>query len=261
VADGTCADTNKSGSNTDEVAKIVYRDLVECLDDRVAALLEGIDPDQLGDTVVILTADNGTVGRVQEGNYSDRGSRASNGKGTVYQSGIHVPLIITDGEAWLALADGEEPTSDVYPEAGVRSSVPVATLDLHDTVLSLLGTLRGTTDPSRAITPMLRAGLTSLSPRALAPRRQLVESFDLGWETTGVDDDEALAYLAGSRWKLVLDTVADGSGGYCLDRQLYDLETDPHEWTDLSEHATRRMDALYAEVLALGPPWLPELCP
>lgn len=261
VADGSCPDTNASGGNGDEIAKIVYRDLVECLDDRVEALLEGIDPATLEDTVVVLIGDNGTVDRVQEGDYADPGPRAANGKGSVYQSGVHVPLIVTDGGAWLDLVEGRAPTSDLYPSPGARSSVPVATIDLHDTALGYLGTARGSTQASRSLVPLVRAGLTELSPAALARRRQLVESFNNDWETEGVTPDAELAWLAGTRWKLVLNTVSDGSGGVCLERELYDLEADPHEWTDLAPYAGRKVEALYAEVLELDPPWLPELCP
>lgn len=63
--------------------------MVEALDTELGNLLDGIDPEVMARTTVILMSDNGTNPGVVEPPLD-----AERQKGTVYEGGVHVPLII-----------------------------------------------------------------------------------------------------------------------------------------------------------------------
>lgn len=64
-----------------------YTAMLEATDTELGRLFENID---MSSTYVFLLSDNGTPGRNREGIY-----RSLKGKGTLYQGGIHVPMIVS----------------------------------------------------------------------------------------------------------------------------------------------------------------------
>lgn len=64
-----------------------YTAMLEAADTEIGRLFEHIDMDH---TYVFLLSDNGTPGRNREGIY-----KSLKGKGTLYQGGIHVPMIVS----------------------------------------------------------------------------------------------------------------------------------------------------------------------
>ena len=66
-----------------------YIAMIESMDYEIGRLLDSIPPNVLENTLVIFLGDNGTPGNVLQG------FPGKKGKNTVYQGGIHVPLIIS----------------------------------------------------------------------------------------------------------------------------------------------------------------------
>lgn len=254
LVDGNVTDENGDGRTNDDSEMLVYLSLVECMDARLATLLGGIDPTVLADTTIVFMGDNGTPGRVLEGEYADAGPRTENGKGSVYETGVRVPMILTDGETWQDLMAGNPLTSDVYPTPGVEFTTPIHTMDLHDTLLGAMGidSDRFGTGTSRDASRWIASGT---EPTITFPAGIYTEFFNDDWDTGigGLDDAAAAAYRSGS-WKLVVN--AD-DGGSCVTLELYDLATDPYERTDVAADNEPTVTSLYAVVQAFGIAWLP----
>lgn len=113
----SCADEDRA----------VYQALVEQVDIQVATLLRGMAPAVLDDTIILFFGDNGTPSQVQEGAFDVVPAR---GKGTTYENGLRVPLIIADGGTWRTGARG----AIASPNRAVTASVHV--LDLYQTLHS-----------------------------------------------------------------------------------------------------------------------------
>ena len=64
-----------------------YLSMIENLDYEIGRLLDSIPSEALENTLIIFVGDNGTPGNVIQG--------YDKGKGTLYQGGIHVPLVIS----------------------------------------------------------------------------------------------------------------------------------------------------------------------
>lgn len=108
---------------TDNEAMVVYQALTENVDLAIEGLLRGIDATILEDTLIIYMSDNGSPAAVQEASFD-----VGHGKGTTYESGIRVPLIVADGKTWLHRTAGAIRHPGRVVEAGVN------TLDIHQTV-------------------------------------------------------------------------------------------------------------------------------
>ncbi len=260
VSAGTCADLDSDGDNADDIANIVFRDLTECMDARIDTLLDGIDPAVLEDTVVVFMGDNGTPEEALEGDYADDGGREANGKGSVYETGVRIPLIVTDGETWLDYVNGQALSSDVYPNPGTTSTTGTTTVDLHDTVLDLLEISRPRfhTTASHSLYRPLTAG----RPYAQVSSYVYTEIFNNDWATNGVDDDSAAAIKQRDN-KLVANVTDDGAGSVCVVLELYGIGYDSTEQYDISGAQAATVTSMwYLMTNTVNPPWLPRvLCP
>ena len=120
----------------------VYAAMIESLDDSVGRLLKKLDESGRADrTVVIFTSDNGGVIKPQHitSNEPLRGE-----KGTLYEGGIRVPLIIR----WPGVT-----------KPGSVSHVPVASIDFLPTIAEIAGLPlppRGV--DGKSLVPLLRGG-------------------------------------------------------------------------------------------------------
>lgn len=83
---------------------------VEALDTEIGRLLAGIDPEQLARTVVLFLGDNGTPSAA----LAD-GLNPFRAKATLYQLGIHVPLIIAGPGIPVGHTDALVQALDLYP--------------------------------------------------------------------------------------------------------------------------------------------------
>ena len=218
----------------------IYEEMIECMDLRIGDLIDGVHAlGDLDDTFVIFAADNGTGPELTEEPFYDE-----RGKGTIYESGIRVPLIVADGKELVARQADHEPdldwriSSDVVRFPGAVNSAPVNLLDIYATVADVIGADKSSAVDSVSLLPMLlgREGA----------RREMVYSEMFGQSYTGyaatrVDD-----------WKLIVE-VDVGEEGTCIKRRkLYSLGVDRFESTNLVNDFPVIVETLSAAMDALG---------
>lgn len=194
-----------------------YGDFVMETDDAIARILEALDEHGLSDnTLVILSSDNGTSRAAKIGDLRKQGHLVSaqyrGSKADIWDGGHRIPFIVR----WPGVV-----------QAGTRSSGLVCLGDLFATLADALGEAppEGSCEDSLSFLPLLR------EPDAPAARTSLVHHSVSGH----------FAYRR-DRWKLIL---ARGSGGWSGPNekkasqagapiaQLYDMESDPGEQTNL----------------------------
>jgi arylsulfatase A-like enzyme len=185
----------------------VYQANIQSLDTELGRLLKEVD---LDNTVVIFVGDNGTPPPVK-----DTGSGLRDAKGSVYEGGIRVPLVVAG--------------------AGVtrrgREESLVVTTDLYASILELTGVSVSHVNNSYSFKPVL-------SDEAATNGR--THSFS---EVSNGTNNRRWA-LKDNRFKLVHNNGA---------RELYDLAVDPLETTNLYESPAHAavLSTLQAEVAAL----------
>jgi len=196
-----------------------YDAAVEAMDAEIGRLLAGIPTDVLADTTVIFLGDNGTPRGAVEAPFDP--TRA---KGTVYEGGVNVPLIVVSpridpadhGTESLAVVQSSDLFATIAEIAGVTSSA-------EDSV-SLLPYLE---DPALATT--LRrpyAYAETFSPNGAGPYTS---------EERAIRDD---------RYKVVWrDGVAE---------EFYDLIDDPFEQDDLLASGTTATEDAAFDALLLA---------
>jgi len=178
-----------------------YRAAVEAMDREIGRLLASLG-DELSRTTVIFVGDNGTPGEVV---YPPRDPKKA--KFSVYQAGIHVPLIIA-GPGVVA--------------AGREVGGLVHTLDIFSTVCHL-----ARVDPRSCLPPGRRLDSVSLMPYLLHPGQPSLRS-TLYTELFNFDDvEKGAAAVRNGRYKLIREK------GKSDRYHLYDLLEDPHEKHDL----------------------------
>ena len=193
----------------------VYAALIESVDDSVGRIRSELD--QLGlssRTVIVFTSDNGGLILGQNPPTSNAPLRA--GKGSCYEGGVRVPLIVH----WPGLS-----------KAGETNATPVMTIDLLPTLLEAARVPPMAVD-GRSLTPLLR-GKGSLGRDALF------------WHYPHYHPGGATPYGAVREgdWKLI-EFYEDSR------LELYNLARDPSESRDVSgvepARATRMLRQLEA---------------
>jgi len=177
-----------------------YAAMVEHVDHCIGRLTRTIE--RLGltdDTWIIVTSDNGGLHR----RFDEKGPWVSNNaplrgeKGTLYEGGIRVPMIVAGPGA----------------RRGAISREPVITMDLHATIAAIGGAEPSAPD-GRDLLPLFK-GTSGLSRDALT------------WHYPHYHHDTPASAIRYGRWKLIT-TWEDGAG------QLFDLSTDPSESRDVA---------------------------
>lgn len=199
-------DSSDINLNTDAY----FRAMIEAMDTEIGRLFSEINPSALTETVIILMSDNGSMGAAMQGLLSN-----SQAKSTLYQGGVHVPLIIAGAGV----------------EGGRRVDHMVATMDIHATILDFAGVsaeLLGDAEyDSVSLLPLLQ------DPQS-GPIHELLLTETFG---SRVKDEYQGRAVRDERFKLIdieLET-----------QHLYDLQADPLESVDLLE--TDAMDAAAKE--------------
>lgn len=181
-------------------AQFYHRAMIEALDHEIGRLLAGIDEDVAARTYVVFLGDNGTVGPLIAPPYD-----AWQGKGSLYQGGVNVPLIVTG------------PGVEAREEHALVNFV-----DLFPTILDLAGAHGTFASPlPKPIDGISFADL--LQDRQAGARRSYNFAEQAGFLPTGVKDEVA---VSDGRYKLIVDR----RGGH---EQLFDLAVDPFEKADL----------------------------
>jgi len=201
--------------------------MTEAMDTEIGRLLRSLPPPVLRRTDVIFLGDNGT-----DGDATTPPFKPLHAKGTVYEGGVNVPLIVAGprvarpGSECAALVQATDLFATVADVAGI---VPAAVLP-PDTTLDSVSLLPYLADPSLA--SLRRHVFTeTFAPNGKGPYSHVERA------------------LRDARWKLVRKvTVLQGPGGpiESTTDELYDLPADPFEQHDLLDSAPVPADAAAA---------------
>ena len=227
-----------------------YAALVEMTDDslgRILAVLE--ETGQAGNTLVLFTSDNGGLRTVFHGNPAHHGASGNpvasmrplrGQKGNLYEGGVRVPLI--------ARWPGRVP-------AGTTCDVPVSTVDVAPTILSLaeVEPPAGVEFDGEDLTPLLTGNRGAAGTAS--------ENRALFWHYPHYHHGAPASSVRRGDWKLIHDYTADGV-------ELYDLAADPGEADDLAavrpdvaDELRTLLDEWRAEVGAQAPTANPNYDP
>ena len=181
-----------------------YRAMIENMDTEIGRLLAGIDPEN---TTVMFVGDNGTPPQgVARHTYPP-----NQAKGSVYEGGVRVPLIIR----------GPEVTDRGWVEA------PVNVLDLFATSADLAGA---------SLPSNVQVDSVSLRPYFSARARPPVK--DTVYTEGFVGDDDCsfgdTAAIRNGRYKLIRIS--------CVKDEFYDLREDPFESINLLDEGLDRLE-------------------
>ncbi len=187
--------TNDGANNTDE-DKDCFRAAVEAMDNRIDYLIDNMPLDDLANTLVIFVEDNGTPkgAVIKEAGFP---FIKDHGKGTVYEGGINVPLVIWAG-ANVGLDRGE-----------VNDKIQIG--DLFSTIIELAG--------------------TTASSGVEIDSKSLIGYLDQQ-TTTPSDRDFLFSELMSTREGIDRWAISNGSIKYINNEtveECYNLDTDPGE--------------------------------
>jgi len=173
--------------------------MIEAMDTEIGRLLQTIGPEELENTYVIFLGDNGTSAQVVTPPFTrDRA------KGTVYQGGVNVPLMIAGPGV----------------SGGTASKSLANSVDLFATILDLAGTGH---DPKLG---EITRDAVSLAPVLSDPAisvRDFAYADVYGPQQNQIVNKRA---IRNDRYKLMLDLQNDTE-------ELYDLSADPYEHRNL----------------------------
>ncbi len=131
----------------------IYDAQVATMDQRMHALLERLahrQQDALENTIIVFVGDNGTPGEVAEDPVDP-----DYAKGTIYEGGVLVPLVVADGYRWVhhrGRTGGWG--SGMMPATGTSDAL-VHTVDLYNTVMELTSSSGGSGTDSFSLVPYL----------------------------------------------------------------------------------------------------------
>ncbi len=111
--------------------------MIESLDFEMGRLFDNIPADELENTVIIFVGDNGSPGAVVESPY-----QSNRAKGTLYQGGVHVPMVISGAGV---------------NRANEREDALISFSDLFSTIVELTGTSLSQIHDSYSFAPLLTA--------------------------------------------------------------------------------------------------------
>ncbi|MFM8703783.1 MAG: sulfatase [Planctomycetia bacterium] len=208
-----------------------YAAMIASVDESVGRVRRALAEHGIADrTVIIFTSDNGGVGgyaRDGIGNADDDvtdNAPLRNGKGSLYEGGTRVPFIVH----WPGVTP-----------AGAACAEPTIHVDLYPTLLELCGAAK----PAQVLDGESLLRLFR-DPESRLDREAIYQHFPayLGagegtWRTTPV------SLIQQGRWKL-MEFLEDGS------LELYDLEADLGEQTNLAAVMPERAGAMRAKLAA-----------
>jgi len=179
--------------------KPYFKSMIEAMDTVIGRLLAGIPPDELGNTYVIFLGDNGSEPDVISAPF-----RKSGAKNTLYEGGIHTPLII----------------SGPGVAEGAVSKALVKSVDLFATVLELGGFDVADTVPEGVVIDSV-----SLVPYLSDPGLSSLRDYNYAdFLPFTAPDDMADFAIRDSRFKYLNRGSIE---------ELYDLIADPFETKNL----------------------------
>jgi arylsulfatase B len=199
-----------------------FEAMCEALDTEIGRLVNGISADVKAKTLIIFIGDNGTYSQVKNSGY-----RSS--KGSLYEGGIRVPLILSGADV-------------VSP--GRNVSTVVSHVDVYSTVLRSLGIDPATVSNGATIDSVsMRPYITSSTASA---QRTWTFTELFSEDTSLTNTGEA---IRNSRYKLIRFTNGN--------EEFYDLQNDTQEATNLllntlSSDAQSNYNTLSSQLNSLG---------
>ncbi|MCC7340436.1 MAG: sulfatase [Bryobacterales bacterium] len=197
-----------------------YAAMVHSMDENIGRLMRKLDETgQASNTIVVFTSDNGGFINLHEGAVVTSNAPWRSGKGSLYEGGIRVPLLMR-----------------LPGETGDLCQTPVVSFDLYPTLAELTGS---------PIPEMQRAAMDGISfaallrnPHAGLPRRALYFHFPHYYTTS----TPVCAVIDGD-WKLM---------EYFEDErlELYHLRDDPYERRNLAEGEPERAGRMRRQLAA-----------
>ena len=243
LSDPSITCKNPKPFRTPETLGPCYRAMIEAMDTEIGRLLnDELSKESLERTTIIFVGDNGSVKGV-----APDSAKAFRQKGSTYEGGINVPLVIAGA--------GVEASGSQMPR---ERSALVNTTDLFSTVLELAGL-----DPKAVVPSTLRASRAELKgvklPSVQTQTEVVVDSVSLlpqlrGGQSLGNGATRSFAYAELFRsggpdpmWP-VSKVVRDPQGFKLMQfyqyetqqwrEELYNLNTDPNETTNLLNSET-----------------------
>ena len=203
-------------------ANPTYAAMVESLDQNVGRILAKLDALGVADrTVVIFTSDNGGFINKSDGQTVTSNRPLRSGKGSLYEGGVRVPLLIR----WPG----------VTPKGAVCRR-PVSTIDFYPTILEMAGlkgdALHNATVDGKSLAPLLK------DPQATLDREWMCWHYPHYYSTTS-----PVSSIRHGKWKLL---------EYHEDQhlELYNLEDDLSEEHNLAEEQAAKATELRARLHA-----------
>ncbi len=198
-----------------------YAAMVRSLDENVGRVLDTLDRLGIADrTVVVFTSDNGGYINAFDGQPVTDNYPLRSGKGSLYEGGVRVPLIIR----WPGVA-----------HAGVVCREPVISHDFYPTIIEMAGLGRAkqnATVDGISLTPLLR------DPRASLDRDALFFHYPHYYTTT-----TPASAIRSREWKLI-EYFEDGH------LELYNLKKDPGEKNNLANSLPGQAAELHTRLRA-----------
>lgn len=182
-----------------------YLAAIEAMDREIGRLLDSFSADTRANTVIIYMGDNGSPRRVYQGSPRQRG------KGSVYQGGVAVPMIVSGRGV---------------SRTGEREDALVSSVDLFATIADLAGAGTMAFNDSLSFADLLSNA--SPGPRSYAYTEVVSETLDR--------DEWA---IRNDRYKLMRQLPSP--------EELYDLLADPMEQENLLLNGTN-VDVILAEL-------------
>lgn len=195
-----------------------YAGLLEELDQSVGRLVDSVEKAGISqDTLIFFLSDNGGIEHEQGGRVVTSNKPLRGEKGTLYEGGIRVPAI--------ACWPGKTP-------AGSLSGTPVITTDIYPTLMEVAGV---------ALPKQPRDGL-SLAALLRDPRVALNRD-TLCWHLPHYHHSTPSGAIRQGGWKLIEFFEAGAL-------ELYDLEADPGESSNLASRDDARAREMQAALAA-----------
>lgn len=181
-----------------------YNAMLEALDTEIGRLLASMDKQTRENTIIMFIGDNGSPNQVTRDFYGDHAA-----KGTIYDSGTHVPFIVNGPKIKAGRNDSFVMTTDLFTTVANIAGVKVQTTDSYDFTATLYG---GETARDYIYVEHFQEDKSGAKPKDL-----------FGWA------------VREGQYKLL---QADGANP-----ALYDLKADPREQQDLLQDGQSAQEA------------------
>ncbi len=182
--------------------------MIESLDTEMGRLISTLSTNTLANTLIVFLGDNGSPRNVIQASYNN-----TQGKGSLFQGGIHVPMVMT--------GYGVERKGEV-------EDALITSVDLFSTFLSIAGNTQHESHDSQNFLPLLTTAGTG------------TRNFNYT-EYLGNRPNQSGYTLRNSSYKLI---VFDNGN-----QALYNLENDPYEGNNLMNADLSNMHKLPIKAL------------